>query len=224
MIFNDKDVIVFAGDSVTDMDKTRPYGEADALGQGLGAGYVHFIYDMLAATYPELDLRIINSGIGGDTSRALLKRWQEDVLDFKPDWVSICIGINDVVTKFLYPQKPDSQVPCEEYAKNLAAMAESAKKTAKGVIFISPYVAEPCRTDMLRAEMDKYRQICRETAEKYSCQYIDIQEMFDVYFKTRHQFCIAWDRIHPNRIGAYMIAREFLKTCNFDYLHMGGIK
>lgn len=35
MIFEDKDRIVFAGDSVTDADKTQPHGDDDALGQGL---------------------------------------------------------------------------------------------------------------------------------------------------------------------------------------------
>ena len=49
MIFEDKDRIVFAGDSVTDADKTQPHGDDDALGQGLGVGYVRFVYDMLAA-------------------------------------------------------------------------------------------------------------------------------------------------------------------------------
>ena len=33
MIFEDKDRIVFAGDSVTDADKTQPHGDDDALGQ-----------------------------------------------------------------------------------------------------------------------------------------------------------------------------------------------
>ena len=61
------------------------------------------------------------------------------------------------------------------------------------------------------------RKICKETAAKYSCKYLDIQEMFDAYFKIRHQCCIAWDRIHPNRIGSYMIAREFLKAMEFEF-------
>ena len=28
---------------------------------------------------------------------------------------------------------------------------------------------------------------------------------------------IAWDRIHPNQVGATLMAREFLKHCDFDY-------
>lgn len=31
---------------------------------------------------------------------------------------------------------------------------------------------------------------------------------------------IAWDRIYPNRVGAALIAREFLSKCEFDFNHM----
>ena len=65
--------------------------------------------------------------------------------------------------------------------------------------------------------MDIYREIAKKTAEKFLCKYIAIQEMFDEYFKHRHQATIAWDRVHPNRTGAYMIAKAFLKKCDFNF-------
>jgi hypothetical protein len=43
--------------------------------------------------------------------------------------------------------------------------------------------------------------------------------MFDRYFAHQHSCYIAWDRVHPNQIGATLIAREFLKHCGFDYNH-----
>ena len=39
----------------------------------------------------------------------------------------------------------------------------------------------------------------------------------DEYFKHKHQATIAWDRVHPNRTGAYMIAKAFLKKCDFNF-------
>ena len=220
MLLKKDETIVFAGDSVTDAGKIPPYGIADSLGQGLGEGYVHFIHDMLAATYPEMNLHIVNSGIGGDTSQTLLERWQKDVLNFKPEWISICIGINDSICKFLYPKRSDFENSYEKYAERLDYMAKSAKDISAGVLMVSPYVAEPWKEDMFRRDMDVYRKICKETAEKYSCKYVDIQDMFDEYFKIRHQCCIAWDRIHPNRIGAYMIAKEILKALEFNNDHI----
>lgn len=221
MIFRDKETIVFAGDSITDMDKAKPYGEEAGLGQGLGEGYVHIFSDMMTATYPEIDLRIVNSGISGNTSAQLLARWEKDVLEFKPDYISICIGVNDVGNKFIYPAIKSMQVSLEEYENNLSAMIESARKIGtKGILFISPFTLEQNCADPVRMETDKYRNACKKIAEKYLCKYADVQEMFDRYCKLKHQSLIAWDRVHPNRIGSYLIAKEILKVFEFDYNHI----
>ncbi len=29
--------------------------------------------------------------------------------------------------------------------------------------------------------------------------------------------CVSWDRVHPNQMGSTMMAKEFLKHCDFDY-------
>ena len=83
MFFQDKDRIVFAGDSVTDMESAQPVGESRF--EDLGRGYVRIIDNMLAAYYPERRIRVTNSGISGNTSRDLLARYQRDVVDLKPD-------------------------------------------------------------------------------------------------------------------------------------------
>lgn len=219
MLFNDKERIVFAGDSVTDMNKTHPFGEGDGLGANLGNGYVHIIYNLLSATYPELNVRITNSGVGGNSSKQLLERWDKDVLELNPDWVSIFIGINDCLNNFLYPERSEILVSPDEYQTNLEKMIESVKYKVKGVFLISPYIAEACKSDKMRIDMDKYRQKAFEVSEKYNCIYVDIQNMFDNYFEKRHQATIAWDRIHPNMTGSYMIAKEFLMHCEFDFYH-----
>ena len=61
-----------------------------------------------------------------------------------------------------------------------------------------------------------------ELAEKYGCRFIDLQAVFNDYFQYRHSSYIAWDRIHPNQIGATVIARAFLEKCGFDYHHRPG--
>ena len=77
MIFQDMDRIVFAGDSVTDMGSQNPVGEG--LFDSLGHSYVRVIENLLAALYPEVHLRVTNSGISGDNSQMLLARWERDV-------------------------------------------------------------------------------------------------------------------------------------------------
>ena len=217
MIFENYDRIVFAGDSVTDMGSTNPVGEG--LFDSVGRGYVRVLESMFAAYYPEIFLRITNSGISGNTSRDLFERFDRDVSELHPDWVSICIGINDVWRQFDSPAIIDSHVLPDEYKRNVEEMVLRIKDKVKGVFILSPYIMESNKEDMMRKRMDEYVAISKEIAEKYNCIFVDFQKMYEDYCKIRHSGYIAWDRIHPNQVGATLMAREFLKYCDFDYSH-----
>ncbi|MBE6783166.1 MAG: GDSL family lipase [Ruminococcaceae bacterium] len=215
MIFENMDRIVFAGDSVTDMGSEQPVGEG--LFDNVGRSYVRVIENMLAVYYPEIKVRVTNSGISGNTSRDLLGRFDRDVVNLNPDWVSICIGINDVWRQFDCPAMPEICVLPDEYEKNLEEMILRVKDKVKGIFILTPYIMEPLREDMMRKRMDEYVEICRKLAEKYGCIFVDFQKMYEDYCKIRHSSYIAWDRIHPNQVGATLMAKEFLKNCDFDY-------
>lgn len=217
MIFENNDRIVFAGDSVTDMESTNPVGEG--LFESLGRGYVRLLESLLSAYYPEVNLRITNSGISGNTSRDLLARFDRDVVELNPDWVSICIGINDVWRQFDTPGQLDWAVSPEDYEKNIEEMILRIKDKVKGIFILSPYIIESNREDMMRKRMDEYVAICAKLAKKYNCIYVNFQKMYEDYCQIRHSCYIAWDRIHPNQVGSALMAREFLKHCDFDYNH-----
>ena len=215
MIFENGDRIVFAGDSVTDMGSTNPVGEG--LFDNVGRSYVRVVENMLVSWYPELNIRVTNSGISGNTSRDLLERFDRDVVSLNPDWVSICIGINDVWRQFDCPAMPDTHVLPDEYKANMEKMILSVKDKVKGIFILTPYYMEPNREDKMRARMDEYVAICKELADKYNCIFVDFQKMYENFCKIRHSSCIAWDRVHPNQMGATLMAKEFFKKCEFDY-------
>lgn len=217
MIFNDYDRIVFAGDSVTDMESAQPVGEG--LFDNVGRSYVRIIENMLSAVYPEVHVRVTNAGIGGNTSRDLLARFDRDVVQLNPDWVSICIGINDVWRQFDTPAMPDYAVFPEEYEQNLEKMIAMIPQSVKGVFILSPYYMEPNREDVMRARMDEYVAICKKLADKYGFRFVDFQALYEDYCKIRHSSYIAWDRVHPNQVGATLMAHAFLAQCDFDYAH-----
>lgn len=217
MIFQDMDRIVFAGDSVTDMGSAQPVGEG--LFDNTGRSYVRVIENMLSAWYPEVRVRVTNAGISGNTSRDLLARFDRDVVQLAPDWVSICIGINDVWRQFDTPAMAEYAVQPEEYEENLRKMLDMISGKVKGIFICSPYYMEPNREDMMRARMDVYTAICRRLAEEYGCVFVDFQQMYEDYCKIRHSSYIAWDRIHPNLVGATLMGRKFLSFCDFDYSH-----
>ena len=158
MIFKHMDRIVFAGDSVTDMESAQPVGEG--LFENVGKSYVRIVENMLSAFYPEVYIRVTNSGISGNTSRDLLQRFDRDVVSLNPDWVSICIGINDVWRQFDSPAIPDEQVSPEEYRSNVEKMILSVKDNVKGIFLMTPYYMEPNGEDWMRKRMDTYGAIC----------------------------------------------------------------
>lgn len=218
MLFENMDRIIFAGDSVTDMGSVQPVGEG--LFDNVGHSYVRIVENMLATWYPEVKLRVTNSGISGNTSRDLLVRFQRDVVDLHPNWVSICIGINDVWRQYDSPAIPDEHVSPQEYEKNLEKMILLVKGQVKGIFLLTPYYMEPNKADWMRGRMDEYGAVCERLSQKHDCILVNLQEAFNRYFKYRHSSYIAWDRVHPNQIGATIIAREFLKHCDFTYDHL----
>ena len=94
MLFEKGDPILFIGDSISDYERAKPVGEG--LFNAWGKSYVANVGSLLNCMYPELALRITNMGVGGNQVRDLEKRWESDVMDRHPDWVSVLIGINDV--------------------------------------------------------------------------------------------------------------------------------
>lgn len=210
MMLEKNDFILFTGDSVTDAGRKRPIGEG--LWEGVGTGFVRTFDTLVQTFYPTLDLRVSNTGISGDTTRELKARFEADALALSPDWLVVCIGINDVWRKFDEPTL-NTSVPLDEYRSNLDSMLESCKgRVKKGVILMTPYYMEPNTADMMRAEMDRYGACCRELAEKHGVRFIDLQAVFNEYLQVRHSSYITWDRVHPNGVGSMLIARAVLES------------
>ncbi|MCQ2425270.1 MAG: SGNH/GDSL hydrolase family protein [Lachnospiraceae bacterium] len=214
MILSKHDRIVFAGDSVTDMGSVNPVGEGFM--EELGRSYVHVVDALLSAVYPDLYIQVTNSGVSGNNSRDLLNRFDRDVLNLNPDWISICIGINDVWRQFDCPSIPHRHVSLEEYERNMESMISRAVEKAKGVFVMTPYYMEPNPADTMRARMEEYCDVCRRLAKKYGATLIDLQKIFADYCTVRHSTYVAWDRVHPNQTGATLIALAFLKEIGFE--------
>ncbi|MFB9276619.1 SGNH/GDSL hydrolase family protein [Cohnella cellulosilytica] len=210
--------LVMIGDSITDGERKFPQGEG--LFQGVGKGYVAFVDTLLQAAYPELAIRVTNMGIGGNTVRDLESRWQTDVLDLKPDWLSVMIGINDVWRQFDQPTIPESHVLPDEYETKLERLAASALPGLKGLVVMSPFYLEPNADDRMRRRMDEYGQAARRVAERCGAVFVDVQAAFAPLLEHVHPTTIASDRVHPNWTGHLLIARAFLRTIEFDWTRM----
>lgn len=207
--------LVMIGDSITDCGRAQPVGEG--LFDALGRGYVALIDALLGTVYPDLAIRIVNMGISGNTSLDLAARWQRDVLDLAPDWLSIMIGTNDVWRQFDLPKQPETQVPLDVYEATLDELIAQTKLTLKGLILATPFYIEPRREDAMRRRMDEYGAAVKRLAEKHDAVCVDTQAAFDKVLEHYYPATIAWDRVHPNQTGHMVLARAFLTALGFEW-------
>lgn len=201
---------VFIGDSITDCGRNRPVGEG--LFNALGNGYVSFVDAFLGATKPELRLRTVNMGVGGNTVRDLEARWKSDVLDLNPQYVSVMIGINDVWRQFDSPYQKENHVGIEEYRETLDRLLATTSPRVERMFVASPFYIEPNRNDAMRARMDEYGAYAQEVAIEHGAVWVDVQGAFDAILRHVHANALAWDRVHPNATGHAVITRAFLKA------------
>ncbi|MBQ4451114.1 MAG: SGNH/GDSL hydrolase family protein [Clostridia bacterium] len=214
MLFEAHDTVLFIGDSISDYERARPVGEG--LFNAWGRSYVACAGALLGCMYPELGLRVVNMGISGNQVRDLEARWQTDVIDRKPDWVSVLIGINDVWRQFDSPYIPETHVSPEQFEETYERLIKRTLPLVKGMILMTPYYMEPNRGDAMRARMDEYGKVVKKLADRYNLTFVDLQAGWDELFQYMHSTNIAWDRVHPNQTGCMYIAKQFLKAVGAD--------
>jgi len=214
MLFEKNTKLIMIGDSVTDCGR-EPMGEG-FFGE-MGKGYASIISALLQTTYTEENVRVINMGKGGNTVRDLKERWEIDVIERKPDWVSVMIGVNDIWRQFDMPQTVEKHVYLEEYKETLEFLVKRTLPVVKGMILMTPVYMEPNKEDIMRITMDQYGEAVKEVAKKYDTVLVDTQAAFDELMKKCYASVISRDRIHSNLAGHMLIANTFLKAVGYDW-------
>ena len=207
--------LVMIGDSITDGGRKLPVGEG--LFDALGHGYVSLVDALLGAVYPNLGIRVVNMGSSGHTVLDLKERWQTDVLDLKPDWLSIMIGINDVWRQFDSPRQTEIHVLPDEYERTLDALITRTLPSVPNIVLMTPFYLEPNLSDPMRRRMDEYGAIVRKLAEKHGTLFVDTQAAFDAVLADYYPATLAWDRVHPNQTGQMVLARALLDAIGFAW-------
>lgn len=201
--------LVIMGDSIADCGRARPVGEG--FPEALGSGYPKLLDAMIKVEHPEWRVNLINMATGGERSRDLVARWQTDCLALNPDYVLVMIGINDVWRYFDSPLQPQLAVPLTEYEENLRRMVSDTRRADGGILFASPYYLEANPADPMRARTDAYRARMAAVAEELQVPYTDTQKPFDALLNVYSTYCLSADRVHPNSVAQYVLARELLR-------------
>lgn len=202
--------LLMIGDSITDAGRAKPVGEG--LFNATGTGYVSLVDALLGVWRPDLAIRVVNMGLSGNTVRDLKNRWQTDVIDHKPDWLSIMIGINDVWRQYDLPRQKEIHVPIDEYERTIDELVTRTKPALKGLVLMTPFYIESSPTDAMRATMDLYGQAVKRIALKHGTIFVDTQAAFNETLQHVYAATLAWDRVHPGTTGHMVIARAFVRA------------
>ncbi|MCF8452508.1 MAG: SGNH/GDSL hydrolase family protein [Pedobacter sp.] len=193
--------VIFFGDSIT------------RAGVNPG-GYITLMQEALRGkTNPEYEL--IGAGIGGNKVYDLFLRFEDDVLSKKPDVVVMYIGVNDVWHK----QSSQTGTDPDKFIAFYTAMIKKMQAAGIRVIVCTP-AAIGERTDFSNAQdgdLNRYSNIIRELARKYSCGLVDLRKAFLDYNlknnpENKESGILTTDRVHLNPAGNKLVADLMIKA------------
>ncbi|WP_395807328.1 SGNH/GDSL hydrolase family protein [Daejeonella sp.] len=192
--------VIFFGDSITNAG-VKP------------GGYITLMQEKIKQDGgPSYEL--IGAGIGGNKVYDLYLRFQEDVLDKKPDVVVIYIGVNDVWHK----QSSQTGTDPDKFLAFYTAMIKKLQASGIQVIVCTPAVIGE-RTDFsnsLDGDLNRYSQMIRDLASKYGCRLVDLRKAFLEYNRVnnpdnKESGILTTDRVHLNPKGNQLLADLMFK-------------
>jgi len=200
--------ILFTGDSITDCGSSL---SEDI--NFLGHGYPIFIASLLGISHPELELTFVNTGVSGNRVSGLAERWQRDVLNHKPDILSILIGINDAAMRYHTPNSVSAMEFCGVYRDLLRRTRRELPDTQ--IVLMEPFLL-PLRTELIRwrDELDPKIQVVRELASEFSCTLIPLDGIFAAAACRREMSFWTKDGVHPTATGHALIADSWIKAAS----------
>lgn len=200
--------ILFQGDSITDAGRSRS-DEAR-----LGYGYATLVEASLGLEEAGKH-EFINRGISGNRIVDLYARIKADIINLKPDLISILIGVNDVWHEL--GENPNG-VDADKFFKVYSMLIEEIKEALPDVkiIILEPFVLKGCSTiekwEYFEKEVPLRAEASRKIAEKYSLPFVELQKGFDELCEKAPEAYWLCDGVHPSAKGHEYIKSQWLKA------------
>ena len=209
-----KTVILFQGDSITDGGRLKDPNRAWDLNHQMGHCYAYNIASFLGARYPERYYEFINRGISGNRVADLYGRWKEDALKFKPDILSMLVGINDCGSTINYGtgSEPD------RFEKIYQLMMDEMREVNPDVKlilmepFMLPVAERKEKFELWNSAICPIQEKVQCLANRNGAVFVPLQDKFLELCKVREPEYWVWDGIHPTVAGHQIIADQWL-TC-----------
>ncbi len=201
--------ILFQGDSITDASRLKD-DETD-----LGTGYPLLVTAELGLENPE-NYKFINKGISGNRVVDLYARIKCDIINLKPDIMSILIGVNDV----WHEVRHQNGVETDKYFSIYSMLIEEIKAELPDIkiMILEPFVLQGTATtkewEIFRTEVEKRAAKAKEISGKYGLVFVPLQEKFDEAAKKTSPDYWLSDGVHPTPMGHELIKREWVRAFN----------
>jgi acyl-CoA thioesterase I len=188
--------LLFIGDSITDS------GRLDDAPDFLGEGYVRVIAERLP------DRRVINVGISGNRAVDLRDRWQIDVVEQKPEILSVYVGINDTWRRY-DENDPTSAASFEaDYRACLTDLGG-----ASTLILIEPFVLPVTEEqEHWYEDLDEKRAVVARLAAEFGAGFVPLQSLLTAAAEEHGAAALAADGVHPTELGHRLIAEAWLEA------------
>lgn len=202
-------LILFQGDSITDAGRTSCTDPFYAL----GCGYPLLTASRLLYEESETHYHFVNKGISGNRIVDLYARWKEDTLNWKPDIISILIGVNDVWHEY----QDNSGVEASKFEKIYDLLLTETKAALPHVQlvlcepFILPVGEVLIHQDRWMSDMAPRQSIVQQLAGKFDAAFVPLQEVFIQESKKLGAGNLLSDGVHPSPAGHALISRQWIK-------------
>ena len=177
------------------------FGDSITAGFAVRHGFTVFWKEMLQKKYPDARIKLINSGISGNTTLDGLARLDWDVLAYEPDLVTINFGINDAALG----------IDLEEFQLNLRQMIMRIRAGPGSEILL--LASQPLETPGFDKVVLKYYDSIMDVAEAEDVGFVDVYAawMDLVNQGTPLGSFILAGLDHPNEAGYKVIAETLMK-------------
>lgn len=205
-VLRKNDTIIFLGDSITAAG-VKP------------DGYVTLLSESIVNAYPNMGVKVIGVGIGGNKVPDCQERLDRDVLQKKPTLVVIYIGINDV-----WHWNVNNGTSIEDFEAGLKDMISKINSAGARVILCTPTVIgeKIDGTNTYDKMLDEYSDVSRKVAKETNSQLLDLRKAFMNYLKEHNpdnveKGILTSDTVHLNNNGNIVLAGLMLEALNVPH-------
>lgn len=195
-----KQTLLFLGDSITDCGHSA---------DNLGNGFVSIIAKGFANQYD-----IINSGVLGNTTADVIKRFDKDVAKYNPDIVVLLIGTNDIWDKF----KKNKPTTDQQFFANYQTIVDKILSLGSTLIILHPFVIDSVESaeDFKQYLAEWKTELNQKIAQinkfaPFAKVVIPLHQIFEQLQSSIDGNLLAQDGIHPTKQGHEVIALNVSK-------------